>query len=123
MDELELAWAAGLFDGEGHTGVQKQKKQNKVYVYPLVQVVQADREVLDRFATAVGVGSVYGPFKAYGTQSKPTYHYRVTGKKARVVIDRLTPYLGTVKRLQAQRVLATGESECLSSPSELLSVS
>lgn len=50
----EMAWAAGFFDGEGCFSYSR-----KVYT-PTIAIAQVDRQVLDRFRAAVGIGKVYG---------------------------------------------------------------
>jgi hypothetical protein len=47
FDKEELAWAAGLFDGEGNSILRE-------YNVAAVNMGQSDRFVLDRFKTAIG---------------------------------------------------------------------
>ena len=63
LDKIELAWAAGFFDGEGTTTLHRHK-QNKLG-YMRVSVMQFyDPECLYRFQKAVGgLGHVIGPYK------------------------------------------------------------
>lgn len=103
MNKIELAWAAGFFDGEGCTYVTRQYDRPRSLRF-CMSVTQVDREVLDRFQRALQLGSVRGPFKTdYASQRsiKPRWVWRATGNTARTAIDRLWPYLSTVKRDQA----------------------
>lgn len=65
--KLELAWAAGLFEGEGWIthGWNRNKNRGK-NVFPRPQVGLAmmapDRAVVDHFAAIMGFGHVYGPY-------------------------------------------------------------
>ena len=54
----ELAWAAGLFDGEGSTSASDRWSTPHLRV---PQSGQAEPEVLMRFLAIVGVGSIKGP--------------------------------------------------------------
>jgi hypothetical protein len=97
----ELAWAAGFFDGEGSFTTSLDSYG---YKHARVCVSQNTRELLDRFAVAVGTGKVYGPHSY--KQSCP-YMWVANGPvKTRLVFELLDPYLGSVKRAQAERVLA-----------------
>lgn len=87
-DALELAWAAGLFDGEGWV------THNKTLTLSIGIGQSGDSEVLDRFALAVGIGNINGPYD-YGY--KPRYQWSACGNKARAVLQQLEPYLSSIK--------------------------
>ncbi len=90
---VELAWAAGFFDGEGcshRTGDG----------YLVVSISQCHREVLDKFRLAVGVGKVRGPYAPRREKWSPIWHYRAYGAEASLVLAAIWPYLGSVKRAQ-----------------------
>lgn len=58
MDREELAWASGLFEGEGCITLAKPKHSNQVYA--LLTLAMNDEDAVRRFHAAVGVGSVTG---------------------------------------------------------------
>lgn len=61
--QVELAWAAGLFDGEGCAYVRHHRDRVRPYSYLCLMVVQChDPAVLHRFHAAVGCGNVRGPY-------------------------------------------------------------
>lgn len=98
-NELELAWAAGFFDGEGSTSVEKNSASLKT------TISQNDPEVLERFLKAVDVGSrIYGPYY-YGPKKNPRWAVQICGKSAIIAVAKLWPYLGSIKRNQALRNL------------------
>ena len=98
MELTELAWAAGLFDGEGHIGTTSTNS-------PHLDVGQTDRRVLDRFRDAVGFGRVLGPAQKR-SHEKPVWHYRLYKQMdVQAVVAMLWKYLSPVKRQQAHRVL------------------
>lgn len=70
MDEHELAWAAGFFDGDGWAALVRQRGRTRGQ--PHAQINQAGPsgmpEVLIRFRDAVGVGRVAGPKVEEGRQ-------------------------------------------------------
>lgn len=96
MNEIELAWAAGFFDGEGSTNVSRTNSG----WYIRINIQQNDREVLDRFRSAIGgLGNIRGPVQ-YKYNKNPWYSYSLTGSKAHQVLNLLFPYLSSVKRNQ-----------------------
>ena len=103
---IELAWAAGFFDGEGCITLSRG--------LPTLSIAQVDREVLDRFKRAVGPGSVNGPYdyaskerREHFLNRKPQYRYQLSRlDDVRNVIDLLSPYLSSIKKEKAYELLS-----------------
>ena len=74
--------------------------------YLRASVNQKDREVLDRFCAAVGLGKIYGP---YLTTTTP-WSWQLHGDQVRLLIERLWPWLSRIKREQALRAYAKFEA-------------
>ncbi len=108
MSVLELAWAAGFYDGEGYAGTQLARSGNR---HLRLSIGQADRSLLERFQRAVyGLGRINGPYQRSapdGTPRKPMHYWRASSCEARRVIDLLTPYLSEPKLAQIEA--AVGE--------------
>lgn len=51
--DVQIAWAAGLFEGEGSCFVGSGQRQ------PIVSLVTTDQDIAERFATIIGIGNVY----------------------------------------------------------------
>lgn len=93
----ELAWATGLFEGEGCIS-----SKGAPYHAPSLCVTQRDRQVLDRFVAAIGEGKVYGPYTNKILPSRPFHRVRMEGaKKIHRTLAKMWVYLGSVKRRQA----------------------
>lgn len=104
--KTDLAWAAGFFDGEGWIGCNTYKRTSRA-LQIRAQISQKDRRVLDRFAAALGVGKVYGPYTHGRGAAELRYSYSANGRPAVThIIAELWPYLGDVKREQAMLALA-----------------
>lgn len=71
MESVELAWAAGLFEGEGSCFA---RKKDSGHHYIELSLASTDEDVLRRFHDAVGVGTVHGPRKLPGR--KPIWTWR-----------------------------------------------
>jgi hypothetical protein len=70
----DLAWAAGLYEGEGST-LAVDVHANKRYVYLRVQIGMTDLEPLEKMRTLFG-GRIYGPYLQVRS-SKPIYSWRL----------------------------------------------
>jgi hypothetical protein len=92
-----LAWAAGFFDGEGSTCLGGG-------TYILLTLPQNHLEPLHRFREAIGYDApIYGPY-TYSDGRRGGYELRVAGlARVNAALDLLWPWLGTVKREQAER--------------------
>ena len=94
VSDTDIAWAAGLFDGEGSTSVLKAQKDK--YAYVRMNVPQKIREVLDKFIDIVQVGKIY-------KHNKREMHSLDIYKQEDVIqtLNMLWPYLSEVKKKQA----------------------
>lgn len=93
----ELAWAAGFFDGEGNSRLNKG--------YGFISIRQVDKATLDRFQSAVlGLGHIGGPYK--NKSYAPIYSWYVSSfKDVQAVSTMLWPFLGEAKKSQLRYVL------------------
>jgi hypothetical protein len=83
--DTEIAWAAGLFEGEGWIGM------NGVSVS--LSIEMADRDVLARYAALVG-GAVRGPYEK-GPRRRPLYICRIGDReRVRQTCEWFLPWLG-----------------------------
>jgi hypothetical protein len=103
IDREELAWGAGFFDGEGCFCYSEAGQ------YVCVSIAQSERAPLDRFANAVGLGKVNGPYRQRHNDRwsrKPQYVFRANGHDAIQAIAAMLWFkLGPTKREQAVTVL------------------
>ena len=89
-----IAWAVGLFEGEGCFSHNSNKKEQLVAI-----IRMTDFDVLQRFQSIVGVGKISGPHKTKqgGGKSpphcKPHYLWGAYGQNAIKVAVMLYPYL------------------------------
>src|SRR5947207_13660201 len=102
LDREELAWAAGLFDGEGSTTYHGRKPTHSVVK---LQIAQVDRRVLDQFARIVKCGRVYGPHP-HG-RHRPLYYFVANSfEEVQAVIAMLWVWLSRLKKEQAIRAFS-----------------
>ena len=101
---IDLAWAAGLFEGEGTAVVQQFRTRPDRRPRLLLAMAQIHPGVLHRFARIVG-GNVTGPYVQRGN-ALPQWRWQATGGKGEAIADLLLPYLGAVKSEQIRAALA-----------------
>jgi hypothetical protein len=120
----DLAWAAGIIDGEGHIQISRRKLDKPTRKTAgwsfCVRVGNTDPRMTDRLWQLFG-GSVQGP-RFNRLASRPSYEWVAMSAIGRHVLEAILPYL-VVKHDQAEvaiRFAATirgrkGQPSCLSS--------
>lgn len=104
----ELAWAAGLFDGEGHIGLRRQVKGSRVYFQRAMGVTNTDLELLQRFHAAIGDGRIGSPWTPPTREHSTKWQWQLTGRKRiEDVFGLLAPFLSSTKR-EAGRIVLLG---------------
>jgi hypothetical protein len=113
-DEEGLAWAAGLFDGEGSVYLAKHRS-HPGYFRAEAAITQSDGKgmpfVLTRFRAITSLGFAKGPYPAPPGHD-PVYRwklYRATDVQRMITMIR--PWLGAVKRDQADHVISIVNSQ------------
>lgn len=110
---IELAWAAGFFDGEGSTSYRPARELTRPGRV-VMSLGQREITTLERFIKAVDYGKVNGPYSA-GTKGqkdpKPRYRWGCQNTRStRAVLTKLWPYLSEPKKEQAREAfLKIGE--------------
>lgn len=106
MSRREVAWAAGLFDGEGHAGTNVR---GRVIYLTVTQAGSSECApfVLERFRAAVGgAGRVVGPVIDPTGVRAPKWRFVANGHEAvQFTGAALWQWLGGVKRAQLRKTL------------------
>src|SRR5688572_6231765 len=104
--DLAIAWAAGLFDGEGtfstHPTARRSSSRRRVSMSIPQASAGAVPEPLIRFRAVVGVGNITGPRIVPSPWSRlPQYRWRADGRHVVSAAARaIWPWLGPVKRAE-----------------------
>lgn len=94
---LELAWAAGFYDGEGGCYVRKVRSYRALQL----AVAQSDMQPLVRFQAAIGGFGWIIPLGPCRWAKRPRYKWYMYGRaRIEAVTDMLWPYLCSAKRAQ-----------------------
>jgi hypothetical protein len=103
--KLHVAWASGLFEGEGTLGAYPKKPSG---VVATASVSMCDEDVVRRFSEVMGFGTVYGPYEPSSQRgaSKPYYRWTVNGfELVQATVAMLWPGLGERRKARATEVL------------------
>lgn len=110
-DPLDVAWAAGLFEGEGSVSVVPNTARSR-RIYMRLDMHSTDDDVLKRFGAVVGVGRVRGPYLTNGKNHKPHHKpywtWSITGRRA-LLLATHAPFadqLGSRRRSRIAEVIA-----------------
>lgn len=98
----QLAWAAGLFEGEGSFGFYSSKSVPRKVV---ARLTITDEDVIRHFHSVISLGRIYGPhITAKGT--KPAWTWTTTTfEEAQAVIALLWGWLGARRKNTAKKAL------------------
>jgi len=105
MKKIDLAYIAGLIDGEAYIGIKKSKPMNgnlNDSYHERIQIRMVDEEAIAFIATNLG-GNYYKE-KPHADNGRSLYCYQASDKKAAAILELVLPYL-RVKRRVAKRVL------------------
>lgn len=100
MTEIEIAWLAGLFEGECWFGDLKLGSGTRRT--PTISITMTDQDVIEHVAELLGR-------KVYVARPKPprqkTYTVRMSGEPAISVMKLVLPYMGKRRREKIEEML------------------
>jgi hypothetical protein len=94
MNELDLAYAAGIIDGEGCISVKNKKvvKKDKAISSPCIYLCMADKELIYWFKDYFGTGYLEHR-KGRQAHYKDQYRWVIEGNKCLEFLSLISPYL------------------------------
>lgn len=108
--DVELAWCAGFFDGEGSTFIVRRKR---ITLPPRAEVKlsigQAHPAVLERFVQYFDMGKVRGPYLSNSLTE--FWMCSCQGPRVDGIMRKMWPYLDRVKRQQYITARDTSRAE------------
>ena len=99
----ELAWLAGIIDGEGSIGAMSQhhKTENKTSTYRIrLRVTNTHKGLIEWLRLKIGFGTI-SPIKKVKEHYKQGYELSWTNQRAINIIRQIYPYM-IIKRVQAE---------------------
>lgn len=102
--EAELAWAAGLFEGEGCFYLRRPGKRS---VHLGATLVMIDEDIVRRFGEIVGVGHFSSEKrKLQRPHHTPTWRWQANGEAVEHVFALIGDYLGERRRAKYAEIVA-----------------
>lgn len=103
MEEIDLAYIAGFFDGEGCAYMSNPKASNgKRYPKLTAKISQNDRAVLDWIVEEFGFGRIYE--KKVNSAGNINHYISFAHRQARIFLTAIEPYL-KVKKSNVSKIL------------------
>jgi hypothetical protein len=99
--EIEIAWAAGLFEGEGCFTAQGQARGK---YYGVAKLSMVDAQIVERFAAIVQVGHLTWRPASPGRQRQRVWT-AASFEDFQAVAHLLWPHLSTRRRVRAGQIL------------------
>ena len=104
MTNYEIAWIAGLFEGEGCFFTNVIRKRGKEYRYPCATIKMTDKDILDRVNKLVPGGTLKTNRLVPG--EKQSWTWRIHGKLlTEQFYNDIKNWLGQRRVQQANKVL------------------
>lgn len=111
---IDLAWAAGLFEGEGSFLLTRQSTARR-RGYLNLKVTMTDEDIVRKLHRILGVGRVTGPFVNAGDPGhwKPHWRWDARGRAALVIVSDplFTNHLGARRRGRLYEILSFIEQQ------------
>lgn len=104
MNATELAWLAGILEGEGSFMKGPPSSPDQ----PLITVQMTDEDVVQKVASMFGTSIVRNKVKKQ--EWKPTFSARIRGSRAVLLMKELRPLMGLRRTKQIDRATASYKS-------------
>jgi len=106
MSKKNIAWCAGLFEGEGCVYVHYRERG---YQRAYAVINMTDEDVIKDFHKTIGIGHIWGPYGDYrkkkdGGPRLPQWRWYSTGEKALKFIDLIYPYMGKRRKKKMDEI-------------------
>ena len=106
---LDLAYMAGLFDGEGYISIRYQMQRRKYDTYSLmVGINMVDKEAIELFMDSFG--GVMKLRESKNENWRPQYRWRIESSSAYELLKTLSPFM-ILKKEKAELAILFQESK------------
>lgn len=108
MEDVHIAWAAGLFEGEGCILILDRSSDDHHQIATVrLAITMTDKDILERFCEVAECGKV-GPERRYGREHhKPAYVWQISNRAdAERLLLAFLPWFGERRSARAHEALA-----------------
>lgn len=113
MNKEEIAWLAGIYEGEGSCAITSGRAIR-------VEVVMTDEDIVNKIRSVTGLGSV-STVAQRGENHKQAYRWSVGSKDAVTFLEAILPWLGERRSRRAKDAVTnwkTNKKQSTSSDSQ-----
>lgn len=103
LPDLDIAWLAGLLEGEGSFMMARNNVGGRTYRYPKITVNMTDKDVIASAAKMFGT-SVY-VMPQYNPNLKPQWRATVQGSRAAALMRAVLPWMGNRRSARIGQIL------------------
>lgn len=90
ITDIDAAWIAGFFDGEGCVSLSKCKSENSYS--PKISITNTRHDILEWIRQTTGVGQVV-PLADSRPQNKKSWSYRLLREEVKPFLTRIVPFI------------------------------
>ncbi len=101
----DIAWSAGIFEGEGWCGVTKVRQKGGSYMRLRSIISMTDEDVVCRLKAIWGIGCL-SRRKPQGDRRKEVFTWEVTNRQARQFLLTIATFLGERRLAQMKGAMA-----------------
>ena len=106
MTEIEIAWLAGILEGEGCFDIYENNYNKN---YPRLRIEMCDKDVLDRIKSIIDGGGEVIEHDRGNPKHNKTYSYSLSSKnKLKEVLTDILPYMGERRKEKIEELLSVG---------------
>lgn len=102
ITDTELAWLAGILEGEGSFMMSRNVVNGKVYFYPRIVVGMTDKDIIDRVSKLFGTSTYKIPVV---NGRKQAWRAQVSGAKSVQIMESLLIYMGDRRSNKINEIL------------------
>lgn len=95
LSQTEIAYLAGLFDGEGCVGIVRATSKHKKHQHNFrirAIITNSNYELICWLKETVGMGCAYKSKKSFNKKWNEVHRWAVVGEQARMFLETIRPY-------------------------------
>jgi hypothetical protein len=111
VNDKELGFCIGLFEGEGFVGTSYRKTKGSRYRSIRLRITMCDLHPLELFQAFTDLGKIYGPYYPANSKHSSYYCYEISNfEEVKSVCDSLYDWLSPRRQQQINKAIERHEN-------------